>query len=999
MIGRTISHYEIIEQLGEGGMGVVYKAHDTKLDRTVALKFLPPHLTKSEEDKQRFIREAKAAAALNHPHICTVYSVEDHDDSQFISMEYIDGVTLRQSSGLSAEASADKQTSAPGKHGTWNLELGIAIGYCLQIAEALAEAHDKGIVHRDIKPDNIMVDSKNRIKVMDFGLAKLKTAQALTKSRSTAGTLAYMSPEQVQGTEIDHRSDIFSFAVLLYEMITGKLPFPGEHEAALVYSIVNEDHTPLDRFIDDPPQDLIYLIDRALEKDPDDRIQTMHDFIGGLRRLKKKTSGTRQAYVPDTVPDTDRSKTESAKPQPAGKEQTKKHTTTVSFTIPSFKNYSIIVAVGILFLLLLGGIIYFVSDPEVIPQARLSVAVADFENETAERELDGLSGMLITSLEQSERLAVFPRSRMFDELALMGMDDVEVIDEPVARQVARHAGLDALVEASIRKFGNVYTIDLKIMDPDRAEYIFTANEEGEGQESVPRMLDRLSERIRTDFRGERIERAPEQRQVEDMITSNLQAYHHYYLGEQHISKLRFEEAIEELQQAVELDPEFGLAWFQLYYALNWQFREGAGEALDNAVTYIDRVPDKYRLLIAAKQAEDREGRIEYYKRVLEKFPEEKDVVFQVGDNYFHLGDLHESEPYLLRTLELDPTYLPALQHTVWLYWNLGEFDKMEFYSAQYIEHADNHESYRLYSLAKLFNDKPDEALEIAREASELHPRDPEMRALPAEVNLYVMEFDEVRRILDDMIADDRNREMRSVGYRWLTSYYLMQGRYRDALDALDAVYEIDDEQDDKTLQVLYHTKRAFIFAFEGYDRRAARDELRIVNDLSEYHTFISRFFLGGALIALGEYNDGADAFPDGVPDLDLLQKAFNQLQNNEMEDAINSFQYLMDRGHRWFSLVPNYMLNVSIIIGDTRRARYAGNYIEQARSPEHIAVLGYYDLMYPHSLYRLGVMHHEAGEIQEATKYFREFLSLWNDADPDLPQPADARRRLNEIVS
>jgi len=220
------SHYKIIEKLGEGGMGVVYKAQDNKLDRTVALKFLPSHLTKSDEDKQRFIREAKAAAALNHPHICTIHAVDEYDGSQFIVMEYVDGVTLRQKSEVR------DQTSVSSKPGNWNLELGTVVDYALQIAEALSEAHDKGIVHRDIKPENIMVDSKDRIKVMDFGLAKLKGAGNLTKSGSTVGTMAYMSPEQIQGDEIDHRSDIFSFGIVLYEMLTGKTPFRGEHEAA-----------------------------------------------------------------------------------------------------------------------------------------------------------------------------------------------------------------------------------------------------------------------------------------------------------------------------------------------------------------------------------------------------------------------------------------------------------------------------------------------------------------------------------------------------------------------------------------------------------------------------------------------------------------------------------------------------------------------------------------------------------------------------------------------
>jgi serine/threonine protein kinase len=217
MIGQTISHYTIIEKLGEGGMGVVYKAQDTTLDRMVALKFLPSHVSASDEVKARFLQEAKAAAALNHAHICTVHGVEDDGTRMFIVMEYIDGGTLR-----------DKIPFA---------RIDEALTAAIQICEALQEAHAHGIVHRDIKADNIMLTSKGQIKVMDFGLAKLKGSLKLTRTSSTVGTLAYMAPEQIQGGEVDSRSDIFSFGVLLFEMVTGKTPYRGEHQAAMMYSL------------------------------------------------------------------------------------------------------------------------------------------------------------------------------------------------------------------------------------------------------------------------------------------------------------------------------------------------------------------------------------------------------------------------------------------------------------------------------------------------------------------------------------------------------------------------------------------------------------------------------------------------------------------------------------------------------------------------------------------------------------------------------------------
>ena len=235
LIGQTVSHYNILEKLGEGGMGVVYKAEDLTLTRLVALKFLPHGLEAHEPERARFLQEARAAAILNHPDICTIHEIAEADGQQFIVMEYVEGKTLRE--------------IVPVK------KMEDAITYAIQVAEALHEAHTHGIVHRDIKPENIMVNSKNQVKVMDFGLAKLKGSLKLTKISSTIGTLAYMAPEQIQGEQVDARSDIFSFGIVLYEMLTGHLPFRGEHEAAMVYSIVNEEPEPLQHYVPDAPSE------------------------------------------------------------------------------------------------------------------------------------------------------------------------------------------------------------------------------------------------------------------------------------------------------------------------------------------------------------------------------------------------------------------------------------------------------------------------------------------------------------------------------------------------------------------------------------------------------------------------------------------------------------------------------------------------------------------------------------------------------------------------
>ena len=278
LVGRTILHYKIIEQVGQGGMGEVFKAQDTKLERFVALKFLPSQLTASEDDKARFIQEAKAASAMNHPNVCTIHSIEEYKNQLFIVMEYIEGTTLRD----------NKQTLSEKK----------ILEIAAQVADGLGAAHEKGIVHRDIKPENIMLRKDGIVQIMDFGLAKLYSkgnVSRLTKAGTTMGTMGYMSPEQVQGQDVDHRTDIFSLGVVLYELLAGESPFKGMHETAIMYEIVNVDPPPIATVKEGIDPDLDKLILECLEKDKDERFQSAKELARSLRKLKRGSTGSRSS--------------------------------------------------------------------------------------------------------------------------------------------------------------------------------------------------------------------------------------------------------------------------------------------------------------------------------------------------------------------------------------------------------------------------------------------------------------------------------------------------------------------------------------------------------------------------------------------------------------------------------------------------------------------------------------------------------------------------------
>ena len=273
MIGQTVSHYKILEKIGGGGMGVVYKAEDTKLHRTVALKFLPQALSFDEEAKKRFVQEAEAASSLQHHNICTIHDIDETEDGQiFICMDRYEGETLKK------------------KMEQGFLKIDEAIEILAQIATGLQKAHEKNIIHRDIKPANIFITKDNVVKVLDFGLAKLSGQSMLTKTGSTLGTLAYMSPEQLKSSEVDSRADIFSLGIVFYEMLTGKLPFKGDYESALMYSIVNDEPEPLEKHIPDVSSELTHIVSRALEKSPEDRYRTMDDLLIDLKRFKRDTS-------------------------------------------------------------------------------------------------------------------------------------------------------------------------------------------------------------------------------------------------------------------------------------------------------------------------------------------------------------------------------------------------------------------------------------------------------------------------------------------------------------------------------------------------------------------------------------------------------------------------------------------------------------------------------------------------------------------------------------
>jgi tetratricopeptide (TPR) repeat protein len=968
MIGQTVSHYKILEKLGEGGMGVVYKAEDLKLKRTVALKFLPHHLSSTPEEEARFLQEAQAAATLNHPNVCTIYDIKEHENQQFIVMECIDGVTLRK-----------KIASGP-------LPLNQAVAYGLQIGDALQEAHSKGIVHRDIKADNIMVNTKNNIKVMDFGLAKLKGSLKLTRASSTVGTLAYMAPEQIQGGEVDARSDIFSFGVVLFETLTGHLPFRGDHEAALMYSIINEEPEPLDKYLPEAPSELLHIFSRALDKNPEDRYQSVHDMVIDLRRLKKESTRVSRASMPVMPLPVQQSGPVAAppptQPLPAVQEQARKR-----WLIPSAIAAAVVVLGVAAYLFLRNG----ASDNG----ERLPVAVADFVNQTGEKELDGLSGMLITAMEQSRRLSVLTRSGMFDILKAMGTTNVDKIDESLGKAICNQANIGALVTASIRKFGKLYTIDLKVLDPRKNEYIFTAKEEGEGQENIPAMLDRLSEKTRIGLKDQAVEAKTAKLAV--VTTTNMEAYQHFFSGEQLINRLKFDEAEKEFGKAIELDSMFALAWYRLGYTLDWSAfaKDRARPVIEKALLLINRLPEKEQYLLRALDAEqsNRSEQAVLILREMEKiYPDEKEMIYNIGDWSFHAGDYASASAYLEKVLKVDPTSERALQHLTWTYRALAQYDKMLDAATRYVAASGSLEARTLLRDTYVYRGELDQAMKTMLTARELLPAEYSLTRRIAEIHMLKGNYAQAETELKALLAASMPAAAKKAGYGGLANHYAFLGRMQEWKRMIDERLKLATEEKDTAGIINNHLFRFIVHWNVRKNPQDAKKELELIAPLQPARRPPS---VGNLTLVCAYLGDVAAVDSLARPFLKFVRQGYLSIAYGARHEC-ELEATLLDSAMR-IGTVPDFLAlgyyglaECQFEAGQFDKAFVALNKLFEIKELPRTSE-------YPFCLLLRGKLYDKKGDRKLAVENYENFLSVWKDADKDLPDYIDAKARLANL--
>jgi serine/threonine protein kinase/Tfp pilus assembly protein PilF len=971
--------YQIVEELGKGGMGRVYRAVDKKLKEEVALKLLKPEIASDKKTIDRFSNELKFARKIAHKNVGRMYELLEDKGAHFITMEYVAGQDLK---GLIRQ--------------TGQLAIGTTVSIVKQVCEGLIEAHRLGIVHRDLKPSNLMIDKEGNARIMDFGIARSLRAKGITGAGVMIGTPEYMSPEQVEGKETDQRSDIYSLGVMLYEMLTGRVPFEGD--TAFAIGVKQKSEVPKDpkEINSQIPDDLSRLILRCMEKEKAKRYQNSREVCSELKNIEKGIPTT-DRVVPKRKPLTSRE-------------------ITVTFGmkklfIPALVVVALIITAVVIWRLLPR------KDVIPIPSDKPSLAIMYFKNDTGNEGLDhwrsALSQWLITDLSQSKHINVLPADRLFSILRKLNLLEARSYATEDLEKVAAEGRVNHIFQAGFSKAGDIFRIDYSLQKADTLESIGSDYVKGKGEESFPTMVDELTQRIKADFKLSEEEIASDlDKEVGEITTSAPEAYKYYSEGRKYHLSGDYRQSIPFMERAIEIDPEFAMAYRSLAIAhSNLGNAEERSKYLKKAFELSDRISDKEKYWIQGdyyrRVEEDYDQAIRAYNKLLELDPEHFAGHNNIALIYSRLEDWDKAIEHLEVCRKTKTEFRGSYTNLANYYGAKRMYKEAREVLRDYLSNfSDDARIHAHLANSYVHEGKLDLALEEADKAIVLNPTSYN------KIWIYYLQgdFAAVEKECIEWLKEDE-KQRHAQARNWLIDLYSTQGKFEKAKEQAELGLKLTKESDLTGWESGFHIKLASIHLAAGSPEEALEEANTLWKKAVEnnalgfkYTALYLKLYAHLDIGSLEEAQKAADQVKELV-DKEINKKVIRSYYHflGRIELKKENFPKAIEYLEKTLS-----MLNYGPLTWDAdfieplALAYYRSGKLEKAREQYEIIITlttGRIDFgdIYAKSFYMLGKIYQEQVKKNKAIENYEKFLNIWKEADPGIPEVEDAKKQLAEL--